>query len=111
MLLIHLAISFGFFSAFSIASTVIASYFASLGTFLISTYFISKAPLSSPLRHGSSNIVIPKSSFPLTYDVAFIESVGLGILIIASTSPMAGIYSGTNGLILVSRSIFYGLYL
>lgn len=97
--LIHLEISFGFLSAYSIESTSIG---VARTTFLLQTYLSSKTVLSSWLRAGSSRTVIPKSSFVPS---------GFGIFKKASTSPTAGMQSGINGLILVSRSIFWGLYL
>lgn len=65
-------------------------------------YFISNTVLSSLFNEGSSRTVIPKSS---------LVPSGLGIFKKASTSPMEGIYSGTNGFNFESKSIFYGLNL
>jgi hypothetical protein len=70
--------SFGFLSAFSMTSTLTG---AARTTFLLWTYFNSKTVLSSQFKAGSSNYVIPKSSFVPS---------GFGILRQASTSPTAG---------------------
>lgn len=105
--LIHWRICLGFFYALSMAWTFV--YLPPPYTLPRLIKSRSIFALSDWLRQGSSWII---HGFTRTYrPIVYGWPSGRGIFRKASTSPMAGMYSGTKAFNLVSSSVRTGVYL